>query len=143
MVKQAKKRASAMAAEEKVSLIGKDGEAAPAPSLRPHRSQKLGLVESLMKAWTLPRLMKYMALCAATAVLTFFMLRREQQAVLWEQYHSLLEPEPKEQRCYVSSRDVIRNNVCFEYLERVETICMDVWYWSVTTATMSFFFVIL
>jgi hypothetical protein len=111
MVKQAKKRAAATAAEEKVSLIGKDGEAAPRPSLRTRRSEKLGLVESIRHAWTLPRLMKYMALCVATAVLTFLMLRKEQKSLHWEQYNSLLEPETREQRCYVSPRDAMRN-VC-------------------------------
>ena len=113
---QAKKRAAAMAAEEKVSLIGTDGEAAPKPSLRQPRPQKLGFVESVLQAWSLSRLLKYMALCGATAMFTFFMLRKEQKAVHWEQYHSLLEPETKEQRCYVSSRNTIRN-VCYEYKE--------------------------
>jgi inner membrane protein involved in colicin E2 resistance len=106
---QAKKRAAAMAAEEeKVSLIGNDGEAAPRPSLRTKRSPKLGLVESVLQAWSLPRIIKYMALCSATAMVTFFMLRREQKAVHWEQYQSLLEPEAKEQRCYVSQRNAMQ-----------------------------------
>jgi hypothetical protein len=135
MVKQAKKRVAAMAAEEQVSLIGKDGQPAPGPSLRPQRSHKLGLVESLLQAWTLHRLMKYMALCVMTAVLTFLVLRKEQKSLHWEQYNSLLEPEAKEQRCYVSPRNA-RRNVCYVTLRYV-TLCYvlnrsrrSVLYWS-------------
>ena len=92
--KAAKKRA--IAKEERVSLIAKDGKPQPAPSQR-KKSDK-------GDEWTCSRLMRYMGLTVLSAVITFLVLRKENQVLHWEEVHYLLEPEgTKQQRCYVST----------------------------------------
>lgn len=91
---KAKKRAHAK--EEKVSLIATDGKPTPAPSQR-KKHQTLSL------PWTLTRMMRYLALMMSSAIVTFLVLRKENQVLHWEEVHYLLSPEGfKNQRCYVS-----------------------------------------
>jgi hypothetical protein len=94
----AKKRAAAAAAavEERVSLIGGDGAPTPEPSQRNDNSKKKE------KGWTWTRLMRYLSLTCLSAGVTFLILGKESRSLHWEEYHYLLEPEAKEQRCYVS-----------------------------------------
>jgi hypothetical protein len=92
----AKKRAASkeLAAEEKVSLIGPNGQPA-----KPRKTR----VRQKPPPWTFTRMLKYFSMSFAMAVFTFFMLRKEQGVLNWEQYHHLLEPDTKEAgRCYVS-----------------------------------------
>jgi hypothetical protein len=96
--KRAKKRAASIATsvstQEKASLIDKDGRPAAAPMTT--------LPRGFRDDWTLTRLMKYVALTAFTALVTFFILQKENKSVHWEEYHHLLEPGIKEERCFVS-----------------------------------------
>lgn len=95
--KRMKKRTTAnspsISPEERVSLIGKDGK--PSSPYQPPKSNH-------QQPWTFPRLIRYMSLTVMAALVTFLLVRREERVLQWEQYHSLLEPDAKERRCYVS-----------------------------------------
>ena len=84
--------------EERVGLIGKDG--LPAPS---HKAKDASSSSSFQ--WNPTRLLRYVAICAASAFVTFFSLRKQQKIIHWEEYHDLLEPQGREQKCYVSRFD--------------------------------------
>ena len=123
--KAAKKRA--IAKEERVSLIAKDGKPQPAPSQRKKSTAK-------GDEWTCSRLMRYMGLTVLSAAITFLVLRKENQVLHWEEVHYLLEPEgTKQQRCYVS----ISLYLCRRTL--AASVCdVDVLYWSVRLLSVLF-----
>jgi len=96
--KDPKKRA--IAKEERTTLIGRNGKPTPAPSQRKKTQQQK------QPPLTLTRMMRYLALTFSSAVITFWVLRRESQVLRWDELHSVLQPEEKEgHRCY----DIDRN----------------------------------
>lgn len=111
--KAAKKRAAAaaQAAEERLSLIDDDGLPTASPDQREQmkRKKKKGRHKKGQdggnNAWSLPRLMRYLSLTCFSAVVTYFVLKRENKVLHWEEHDHLLQPKlNKRERCYVRKR---------------------------------------
>lgn len=87
-------------AEERVSLLsnkspGKLKRDAVFPCKRSYRGP-----------WTMPRLMKYVAILVVSASASFLVLRGESKVIHWEEFHNILEPhKSKEPRCFEESRN--------------------------------------
>ena len=112
--KDPKKRA--IAKEERTTLIGRNGKPTPAPSQRKKTQQQQ------QPPLTLTRMMRYLALTFSSAVITFWVLRRESQVLRWDELHSVLQPEEKEgHRCYVSVCVCVLIFVC---LFRFQKLCL-------------------
>ena len=112
--KDPKKRA--IAKEERTTLIGRNGKPTPAPSQRKKTQQQK------QPPLTLTRMMRYLALTFSSAVITFWVLRRESQVLRWDELHSVLQPEEKEgHRCYVSVCVCVLIFVC---LFRFQKLCL-------------------
>ena len=113
--KDPKKRA--IAKEERTTLIGRNGKPTPAPSQRKKTQQ-----QQQQPPLTLTRMMRYLALTFSSAVITFWVLRRESQVLRWDELHSVLQPEEKEgHRCYVSVCVCVLIFVC---LFRFQKLCL-------------------